>query len=154
MTYLHSRIERLDDACDLPDDWGVHRTDEGTIEISAWPAEAIGEAAIEAIGDETHTEVILYHAAMAGMLTSITPDDIDDLEEPVADGPSGVGVLQFDAIDDAVDAVAKLADPEVIRQVTQYRSRFDTDFVRSVREAIGEATDVDLETVTRTRSNV
>lgn len=138
-------IQQIEDECDLPESWNARETrPDGSIEISGYDGENMQETMVELLNGEIIVEVAMHHANMPGRASA---HKLDELDEPALPIPSQVGVLQFKDLDDAIEAVRHLADPEVLAEIVEHRSAIETDEPLSVPEAVAEVTDVDMSTV-------
>lgn len=150
MTKTQDLQSRFESALELPDDWGVHKLANGTLEISGYDGEEMQEAAIEVIHGHI-TELVIQHSKMPSRASA---QELDELDEPKIDVPIQAGVLQFDTVEDAISAADKLADPETLKQFASRRSPIENESPDSVIEAADSVTDIDLETVSGTTDSI
>jgi len=138
-------IQRIENECELPESWNAIETQpDGSIEMSGYDGENMQEAILELLNGDIIAEVAMHHSNMPGRASAHKLDELDEPELPV---PSQMGVLQFQDLDDAIEAVRHLADPDVLADIAQHRSAIERDDPLSVSEAVAEVTDIDMSTV-------
>lgn len=147
--------EHLEAELELPDGWGViSLQNPGAYELSGYDGEEMQRETLELLVGDHVIELVINHADMPGRGSHHDQAEFDDLEEPVMDIPSQVGVLRFDDLEDAIAAANELADPQVLAEVAELRSGIEQDTPLSVRKAVAEVTDMDMETVSDTSTAI
>lgn len=140
--------DHLEAELHLPDGWGVFSLhNPGAYELSGYDGEEMQRETLELLVGDHVIELVINHADMPGRASNRDRDEFDELEEPVMDIPSQVGVLRFDDLEDAIAAANELADPEVLAEVTELRSGIEQETPVSVRESVAEVTNIDMETI-------
>lgn len=145
-------IDRFRDELTLPEDWDViPLRGFGSFEISGYDGDEIQSEAIEVIPGDQINELVIQHVDMPGRMAHRTPNQDGGA---VLEVPSQAGVLQFETIDDAIRAADELADPDVLEEFTKLRNPMEADASVSVREAIAQTTEIDLETAIGTSAGI
>jgi len=151
--------EELRDECEIPDAWNVNRTaPTGSIEISLLKGEGnVEDAIIELIQDEgtDYAEVVITHTDMPGRMESALLERGETVDK-INKIPSQCGVIGFNSIDAAVDAISELvdADGETVANIAATRNYVEHDSVPDVLSAVQQHADISNNDVKETFASI